>query len=250
VRYFLRVEYDGTIFGGWQNQPNVVSVQEVLEKALSVALRKQVQITGAGRTDAGVHATAQAVHFDFDDPIDLNKVQLSLNALLPREVAVYNFTSVDPSFHARFSAIARQYKYYLCLRKKPLLLKRVWMVYSKVDWDLVRKNSTDLLGKHDFTSFRASGAGSDNAVCTVKKISFDEVGECLVFTIEADRFIYKMVRTIVGTLIDIGRGRLSSTMAEIIASRDRSRAGSTAPPFGLVLDRVTYPKELIDETLL
>ena len=250
MRYFLRVEYDGTIFGGWQNQPNVVSVQEVLEKALSVALRKQVQITGAGRTDAGVHATAQAVHFDFDDPIDLNKVQLSLNALLPREVAVYNFTSVDPSFHARFSAIARQYKYYLCLRKKPLLLKRVWMVYSKVDWDLVRKNSTDLLGKHDFTSFRASGAGSDNAVCTVKKISFDEVGECLVFTIEADRFIYKMVRTIVGTLIDIGRGRLSSTMAEIIASRDRSRAGSTAPPFGLVLDRVTYPKELIDETLL
>jgi tRNA pseudouridine38-40 synthase len=249
VRYFLRVEYDGTNFGGWQNQPSVISVQEVLEKALSVALRNQVQVTGAGRTDAGVHATAQAVHFDFEGPIDLKKVQLSLNALLPRDVAVYNMAQVDAAFHARFSANARQYKYYFCLRKKPLLSKRVWMVYTRVDWDLVRKNSTDLLGKHDFTTFRASGAGSDNAVCTVKKVSFDEVGECFVFTIEADRFIYKMVRSIVGTLVDIGRGRLSSTMAEIIASRNRSRAGSTAPPFGLVLDQVTYPKELIDETI-
>lgn len=249
MRYFLRVEYDGTNFGGWQNQPNVISVQEVLENALSVALRKQVQITGAGRTDAGVHATAQAVHFDLDESIDIRKVQLSLNALLPREVAVYNLAMVESTFHARFSATARQYKYYFCLRKKPLLLKRVWMVYNRVDWDLVRKNSTDLLGKHDFTTFRASGAGSDNSVCTVKKVSFDEIGECLVFTIEADRFIYKMVRSIVGTLIDIGRGRLSSTMAEIIASRNRSCAGSTAPPFGLVLDRVTYPKELIDEKL-
>jgi tRNA pseudouridine38-40 synthase len=242
------VEYDGTNFGGWQNQPNVISVQQVLEKALNVALRKQVQITGAGRTDAGVHATAQAVHFDLDESIDIRKVQLSLNALLPSEVAVYNLTQVDSAFHARFSATARQYKYYFCIRKKPLLLKRVWMVYNRVDWDLVRKNSTDLLGKHDFSTFRASGAGSDNAVCTVKKVSFDEIGDCLVFTIEADRFIYKMVRSIVGTLIDIGRGRLSSTMAEIIASRNRSCAGSTAPPFGLVLDQVTYPKELIDET--
>lgn len=249
MRYFLRVEYDGTTFGGWQNQPRVISVQEVVEKALSVALRKKVQITGAGRTDAGVHARAQAIHFDFDDPVDLNKVQLSLNALLPREVAVYNFALVDSSFHARFSAISRQYKYYLCIRKKPLLLKRVWMVYSRVDWDLVRINCTDLLGTHDFTAFRASGAGSDNAVCTVKKVSFDEVGDCLVFTIEADRFIYKMVRSIVGTLIDIGRGRLLSRMGDIIARKDRSGVGSTAPPYGLVLDQVTYPKELIDDTL-
>ena len=249
MRYFFRVEYDGTDFGGWQRQPNAVSIQELLEKALTVALRAPSEITGAGRTDAGVHARAQAVHFDSEKKIDLGKLQLSLNALLPPQIAVYNMAEVDSSFHARFSAVSRQYKYYLSLRKQPLFLKRVWMIYNKVDWDLVRKNSLDLLGTHDFETFCASGAGSDNTVCTVKNVNLVETRDGLVFTIEADRFIYKMVRSVVGSLIDIGRGRFNSTMAEIIESKDRSRAGSTAPPFGLVLERVNYPLELIDDKL-
>lgn len=249
MRYFFRVEYDGSKFGGWQRQPNALTIQEVLENALKVALRTSLEITGAGRTDAGVHARAQAVHFDSDKLLNEKKLQLSLNALLPPEIAVYNLSRVDPHFHARFSASSRQYKYYFSLRKQPLYAKRVWMIYSDVNWDIVNENCKYLLGPHDFSTFCASGAGSDNMVCTVKRAEFQTVNEHLVFTIEADRFIYKMVRSIVGTLIDIGRGRFKSTLADIIASKDRSRAGLTAPPFGLVLEKVTYPKEILDENL-
>jgi len=249
VRYFFRVEYDGSGFGGWQIQPNATSVQESIENALSIALRSDIAITGAGRTDAGVHGRAQAVHFDYDRSIDTGKLQISLNALLPREIAVYNLSLVDPAFHARFSAVSRQYKYYMCLRKKPLLFKRVWMIYGHVDWNLVKENCDALIGKHDFKAFCASGATSDNTICTVKKVCLDNVDECIVFTIEADRFIYKMVRSIIGTLIDIGRGQITTSMKDIIACQDRSVAGSTAPACGLVLDRVIYPAGLIDESL-
>lgn len=249
MRYFFRVEYDGSKFGGWQRQPNAISIQEVLEGALKVALRSPMEITGAGRTDAGVHARAQAVHFDYDKSINEKKLQLSLNALLPPEIAVYNLSQVNPLFHARFSASSRQYKYYFCFRKQPLYAKRVWMIYSDVDWDTVRGNCEYLLGTHDFSTFCASGAGSDNMVCTVKRADFQNSDEYLVFTIEADRFIYKMVRSIVGTLVDIGRGRFRTTIADIIASKDRSRAGLTAPPFGLVLEKVNYPKDLLNENL-
>ncbi len=249
MRYFFRVEYDGLKFGGWQCQPNAVSIQEVLENALKIALRSPMKITGAGRTDAGVHARAQAVHFDYDNSIDERKLQLSLNALLPPEIAVYNISQVNPLFHARFSASSRQYKYYFCVRKQPLYAKRVWMIYTDVDWNLVSDNCEYLLGTHDFSTFCASGAGSDNMVCTVKRADFQNTNGCIVFTIEADRFIYKMVRSIVGTLVDIGRGKFKSTLADIIACKDRSRAGLTAPPFGLVLEKVNYPKEILDENL-
>jgi tRNA pseudouridine38-40 synthase len=177
----------------------------------------------------------------------LKKLELSLNALLPPEISVYNMAMVAPEFHARFSAVSRQYKYYMCCRKQPLYMKRIWMIYSQVDWELIRKNCADIMGTHDFTTFCASGAGSDNTICTVKQAAIDKVDDKIVFTIEADRFIYKMVRSIVGSLIDIGRGRFQTTMTEIIESKNRTRAGSTAPPYGLVLEKVKYPKELIDD---
>lgn len=249
MRYFFRVEYDGTAFGGWQTQPNAESIQEKLEKALQVVLRREVNVTGAGRTDAGVHGLAQAAHFDHDGPLDTGKLELSLNAILPREIAVYNLARVNDSFHARFSAVRRRYKYYMCVRKKPLLYKRVWMVFGHVDWNLVKENMGALMGTHDFKTFCASGATSDNTVCTVKNVSLDNIDECIVFTIEADRFIYRMVRSVLGTLIDIGMGRITTPMSEIIESRDRSFAGTTAPACGLVLDKVFYPVELIDESL-
>jgi tRNA pseudouridine38-40 synthase len=248
VRYFFRVEYDGTSFGGWQRQPNAVSIQEKLEHAFSVALRTKITITGAGRTDAGVHGRAQGAHFDCDQKFDLSRLELSVNAILPHEIAIYNLCPVDNAFHARFSAVARRYKYTMCIRKMPLLYKRVWMIFAKVDWDLVKQNTIDLLGRHDFETFCASGATSDNTICTVASASLDKIDECIVFTIEADRFIYRMVRSVVGTLIDIGRGNITQSMAEVIASRDRKKAGSTAPACGLVLDYVKYPVELLDES--
>jgi tRNA pseudouridine38-40 synthase len=248
VRYFFRVEYDGTSYGGWQRQPNAVSVQEKLELAFGVALRTKIDITGAGRTDAGVHGRAQGAHFDCDQEFDLSRLELSVNAILPHEISIYNLCPVDNAFHARFTAVSRRYKYTMCLRKMPLLYKRVWMIFTKVDWDLVNQNATQLIGRHDFETFCASGATSDNTICTVTGASLDKFNECIVFTIEADRFIYRMVRSVVGTLIDIGRGKINQSMAEIIASRDRKKAGSTAPACGLVLDYVKYPVELLDES--
>jgi tRNA pseudouridine38-40 synthase len=248
VRYFVRVEYDGTSFGGWQRQPNAVSIQEKLEHAFSVALRTKISITGAGRTDAGVHGRAQGAHFDCDQKFDLARLELSVNAILPHEISIYNLCPVDNVFHARFSAVSRRYRYSMCVRKTPLLYKRVWMIFKKIDWDLVKQNTTHLLGRHDFETFCASGATSDNTICTVTRASLDKIDECIVFTIEADRFIYRMVRSVVGTLIDIGRGNITQSMEEIIASRDRMKAGSTAPACGLVLDYVKYPVELLDES--
>jgi tRNA pseudouridine38-40 synthase len=241
VRYFFRVEYDGTRFGGWQRQPNALSIQELLENAFSIALRSQISVTGAGRTDAGVHAKSQGAHFDFEGEIDLRRCELSINALLPSEVAIYKLQKVDNNFHARFCAVNRRYRYQMCLKKRPLLYKRVWMIYHEIDFEKIRENLHFIKGTHDFAVFCASGSDTESTICKVKNVSLENEGDLIVFTIEADRFIYKMVRSIVGTLIDIGRGKINSTIAEIISCKDRSFAGITAPPFGLVLEQVDYP---------
>jgi len=240
VRYFFRVEYDGSRYGGWQRQPDTESIQGHIEKAFTVALRAPVSITGAGRTDAGVHAKRQGAHLDFYGAIDPGRCQLSVNALLPPEIAIYNLQQVDPSFHARFSAVSRLYRYYICFKKQPLWFNRVWRLNHRVDWDKARSHLPAIEGKHDFAAFMASGCGTENSICTVKQVSLEKDDDILLFTIEADRFIYKMVRSIVGTLVDIGRGRLGITMEEIIKRKDRRLVGETAPPFGLVLENVQY----------
>jgi len=244
VRYFFRVEYDGTRFCGWQNQPNGISVQQLIEEALSIALRFPCPIVGAGRTDAGVHARAQGVHFDAPDDlnVDTERLTVSLNALLPPDIAVYGMVSVRPDFHARYSAVSRRYIYYFSDRKSPLNYKRVWMVYYPIDWERVALEAGRIAGRHDFTAFCSSGADSDDKECDVAFVALS-CGENGVrtFTIEANRFIYKMVRSLVGTLVDIGRGRIDAAMDAIIGSRDRNMAGETAPACGLVLERVGYP---------
>ncbi len=240
MRYFFRVEYDGSSYGGWQRQPNAVSIQELLEKAFQTALREPVSIVGAGRTDAGVHARGQGAHLDSGKPIDIRRCELSVNALLPREIAIYNMQPVSDSFHARYSATSRRYIYRMCTRKRPLNFEKVWMIYYRIDWDQIRNNIDFLKGAHDFTSFCASGSDTPNNVCTVKSVTLEEKSGFITFTIEADRFIYKMVRTIVGTLVEIGRGKIRSSMEEIIAGKNRALAGETAPPFGLFLENVFY----------
>jgi tRNA pseudouridine38-40 synthase len=243
MRYFFRVEYDGTRFCGWQNQPNGVSVQHLIEEALTVVLRTPCPIVGAGRTDAGVHARAQGAHFDAPEAVDTDRLTVSLNALLPPDIAVYGIVPARTGFHARYSAVSRRYIYYFSDRKSPLNYKRVWMVYYPVDWERVAAEARHITGRHDFKAFCASGADSDDMECEVSLAALSRVGGMRAFTIEADRFIYKMVRSLVGTLIDIGRGHLNATMDTIIASRDRGMAGETAPACGLVLERVGYPSE-------
>jgi tRNA pseudouridine38-40 synthase len=249
MRYFFRVEYDGTRFGGWQYQPNSISVQQLIDEALTVILRSPCSVTGAGRTDAGVHARGQGAHFDFDGEMDTVRVTASLNALLPHDIAVYGMTAVSPDFHARYSATSRMYKYYFSGRKSPLSHKRAWAVYYPVDWDRMSDEIKCLRGPRDFTAFCSSGADSKNMVCD---ISFADLSVCddknagaaRVFTVRANRFIYKMVRSLVGTLVDIGRGRVNDTLDDIITSMDRNRAGETAPACGLVLEWVAYPAEV------
>jgi len=244
VRYFFRVEYDGTRFCGWQYQPNGISVQQLIDEALTIILRTPCVVVGAGRTDAGVHARAQGAHFDAPEEIDAARVTKSLNALLPNDIAVYGMTPVRPDFHARYSAVSRQYKYYFSEKKTPLNFKRAWPIYYPIDWGLVEREAASICGSHDFTAFCSSGADSDNKVCSVTRAAFsiNENG-MRVFTIEANRFIYKMVRSLVGTLVDMGRGRLGGAMESIIGSRNRSLVGETAPACGLVLERVAYPPE-------
>mgnify|MGYP000856279988 FL=1 len=241
MRYFFRVEYDGSKYGGWQRQPNAVTIQELLENAFETALRVPVSITGAGRTDAGVHAKGQGAHLDVEKPVDIRRCECSINALLPREIAIYNLQQVNDSFHARYSAISRRYVYRMCTRKRPLSFQRAWFLFYGVNWDLVRDNLQFLEGTHDFTSFCASGSETPNNICTIKKVSLEDEQGFIQFTIEADRFIYKMVRTIVGTLIEIGRGKLKLSIKDIIAAKNRVLAGETAPPFGLFLENVFYP---------
>jgi tRNA pseudouridine38-40 synthase len=240
MKYFFRVEYDGTAYGGWQRQKNAVSIQEALEKAFATAVRAPCRITGAGRTDAGVHARAQGAHVEIDSVIDLRETELSVNALLPPDIAVYRLQPVDNGFHARFSADSRRYCYSLCERKRPLLFKRVWMVFYTMDWKLMEAECAALIGMHDFSAFCASGSGARHARCTVMRAALAREGDLRIFSIEADRFVYMMVRSLIGTLVDIGRGHITAPLAEILSSRDRKRAGVTAPACGLVLDNVFY----------
>jgi tRNA pseudouridine38-40 synthase len=240
MRYFFRVEYDGTRYGGWQRQLNAPTIQETLETTFGIVLRAKCRVIGAGRTDAGVHARSQGAHLETDAAIRPAAVELSVNALLPADIAVYHLQAVEERFHARYSAVSRRYRYFLCPHKRPLLFKRVWMVFYPIDWDKVESSARLLCGEHDFSTFCAAGSGARHARCRVSRASLTIENDLRVFTIEANRFVYTMVRSIMGTLIDIGRGRITDSMADLLAAKDRRRAGTTAPACGLVLDQVFY----------
>ncbi len=240
-RYFCRVEYDGAEFSGWQVQPDRVTVQSVLEEKMAIISQSPIATICGGRTDAGVHGRGQSVHFDLDKEIDLYKFQKGVNSLLPDSVAIFDLQKVANDFHARFDATKREYLYTITTRKSPLARKHANYVSFPIDWERVAEEAKALSGKHTFTSFCSVGYYSDNHDCTVEcaEISFPSEG-VVTFRIRANRFVYKMVRTIVGTLLDMGRGKISKSMAEVIAAEDRSNAGMTAPSQGLTFEWVYY----------
>lgn len=243
MRYFFRVEYDGTAYGGWQRQPNAPSVQQALEEAFGTVLRRRCSITGAGRTDAGVHARGQGAHIDISRKIDPKTCQRSVNGLLPWDIAIYNLRPVPEDFHARYSAVRRSYRYTFTTRKAPLWHRYAWFMSYAVDWELVRENMRALIGRHDFSAFCSAGSGAEHAVCVVDNVDLEHDGIRWVFSMRANRFVYKMVRSVVGTLIDMGRGKIDGSLCTILESGRRERAGTTAPACGLVLEAVTYPEE-------
>jgi tRNA pseudouridine38-40 synthase len=240
MRYFFRVEYDGGFFFGWQSQAEGKTVQSEIEKAFETVLRTKIRITGAGRTDAGVHASAQGAHADLPEGTDIGRLVVSANAVLPQSIAVRDFTAVNPDFHARFSARERTYEYVMAFRKTPLFYKRAWVITYDVNWKLVEAQLSHLVGCHDFRAFCASNHGAKTTVCNVTRAEIRKKGDFRIFTISANRFLYRMVRSITGTLIDIGRGAITEPLDSIIKSGDRSLTGETAPAWGLTLTGVTY----------
>jgi tRNA pseudouridine38-40 synthase len=239
----LTVEYDGTNYLGWQMQPNGPTIQSVLEQAVSTFLGVPTRVTGSGRTDAGVHALGQVVNFSCDQEPDLHRLRRGLNALTPEDISIKDVEIVAESFDARRDGRSRTYEYRILSRPSPspFYLNYAWHLHDSLDVRWMRKAICCLEGEHDFSSFRASGCDAPHPTRTVYRTSLDQVGELLVFTIEATAFLRHMARNIVGTLVEVGRGlREPQSFAELLEARDRTKAGPTAPPHGLFLMEVKY----------
>ena len=243
-RYFIELNYNGTDFHGWQTQPNGITVQECLDKALSTYFRQDIVTLGCGRTDAGVHATQFFAHFDL---IDLQeeivvKGVTGINSLLPYTIAVKRIFKVANDAHARFDATARAYKYHLHFNKDPFKLDRSWLYKGNLDVVKMNKAAQILLNYTDFSCFSKSKTQTFTNNCKITEARFDKVEDALIFTIKADRFLRNMVRAIVGTMVLVGKGDIEITdVAQIIESKNRSKAGQSVPACGLYLVKIEYP---------
>ncbi|MBO0329171.1 tRNA pseudouridine(38-40) synthase TruA [[Muricauda] lutisoli] len=248
MRYFIQFSYFGKAYHGWQNQPNAITVQEVLEKALSTLLRAKVEVVGAGRTDSGVHAKQMFCHFDVDAISDIDELVYRLNAFLPDDIAVQAIIPVAQDAHARFDAVERTYEYWLVKEKDPFLFDHAHFVKHPLDVDSMNKAAKMLLDYTDFECFSKSNTDVKTFDCDVREAFWTVGKEKWVFTITADRFLRNMVRAVVGTLLDVGMGKMApERIHQIIASKDRGEAGVSVPAKGLYLTKVSYPKEIFDE---
>ena len=241
----LVLEYDGSGFCGWQKQTGLRSIEGELQKAIETVLRVKIpHVTAAGRTDAGVHARGQVVNFVVDAAPDLSRLARGVSALLRRELAVLSAEIVPDDFHARFSAGRKQYRYTVLQRDVPPVLERgrVWFVAQPLNIEAMQQAAGVLVGRHDFSSFRGANCTQKSPVKEIFESEVVAQEEHLVYRVVGSGFLKQMVRNIVGTLVAIGKARASGTMQEILAARDRARAGMTAPAHGLCLDWVGYDR--------
>ncbi len=247
TRYFIFLSFRGTAYNGWQMQPGKHTVQGVLTKALSTVLSSQIAITGAGRTDTGVHASFFCAHFDAarNDLDGDNQLIYNLNGILPDDIAVSRITKVKPEANARFDAISRTYQYTVTRVKDPFCADSAWLLYWQLDIEKMNEAAEILLKHTDFTSFSRLHGSNKTNICRVTHARWDARGEKLIFTITADRFLRNMVRAVVGTLIPAGRGKLSLNDFEgILQGKNRGLAGQSAPAHGLSLTAIDYPGEI------
>ena len=239
----LVVEYDGTGLHGWQRQLNGATVQQHLEEALAQIVQHEVSVTGASRTDAGVHARGQVVAFATERQIPLHGFRRGLNSLLPEQIAVREATEVDETFHPRHSATGKHYRYTLLVRpdRSPLWRDRAWHLSDALDLDAMRAGASHLIGEHDFAAFRAAGCTAKTTVRRIESIVISRDADLVRIDLHGNAFLRQMVRIIVGTLVEVGGGKRPPTqVAEIMASLDRTQAGITAPAHGLELVEVRY----------
>ncbi|NEU09889.1 tRNA pseudouridine(38-40) synthase TruA [Flavihumibacter sp. R14] len=248
-RYFIEIAFKGTAYHGWQIQQNAISVQEILNKALSTILRQNIETVGCGRTDTGVHAIQLFAHFDIVIPSPDSKLptpnsQLitSLNSILPYDIAVKRLFEVLPNAHARFDAVMRSYQYHIHFEKDPFRQGMSWLLRDKPDLDLMNRGASIIMEYRDFSCFSKSNTQTFTNNCLISKAEWRMEGDKMVFYISADRFLRNMVRAIVGTLIKVGKGEIEpEAVRQIIESKSRSNAGMSVPACGLFLTEVKYP---------
>jgi len=245
-RYFVRIAFKGTNYHGWQVQPNATTVQQIVTQALSTVLREELQVIGAGRTDTGVHASYFWAHFDCSQSIeDPGKICFRLNRLLPDDIAIYTIRPVPWNAHARYDAISRTYQYHITRIKDPFKREFAYYLFWEVDVKRMNEACHILYQYQDFSSFSKSRTQVRTNLCDIYRAEWQEAGHMLIFTIQANRFLRNMVRAIVGTLLEIGQGRLQpEDMKQIIESKNRSRAGYSVPANGLFLTNIQYPPHL------
>lgn len=246
-RYFISLSYKGTNYHGWQIQPNAHTVQEELNKALSTILNQEINVVGCGRTDTGVHASDFMAHFNVPEitPIDTEKLTFRLNRFLPYDIAIKEVFRVKSDAHTRFDAIARTYHYFITKGKNPFRLESHWKIPYDLDVKKMNQAAKILFDYHDFTSFSKLHTDVKTNNCTIYQAEWSETEDELIFTIKADRFLRNMVRAIVGTLVEVGRGKMDlKEFRQVIESKNRSNAGTSVPGHGLFLARIDYPNDL------
>lgn len=241
MRYFIKLAYNGTHYHGWQCQPNASSVQETLNKAVSVILNADINLMGAGRTDTGVHATEMYAHFDFEKPFDLKSIVHKLNSYLPKDIVVYAVIPVPDEAHARFDATKRTYEYHINTFKDAFLQDGSWYFHKKLDLDSMNEASKLLFNHTDFQCFSKVNTDVNTFDCTIFEAYWQQKDNQIVFTISANRFLRNMVRAIVGTLVNVGLHKISlDDFNEIIKSKNREKAGFSVPAHGLYLTKIEY----------
>jgi tRNA pseudouridine38-40 synthase len=249
-RYFIYLSYKGTAYHGWQMQPNGISVQEVLAKALTTVLRHEIEITGAGRTDTGVHARLMVAHFDMntDTPLQFD-LRAKLNSILPNDIAISKIVEVKADAHARFDAISRRYEYHVTTRKNVFKTEFAAKINHKIDFAAMNKAAETLKEYRDFTSFSKLHTDVKTNNCQITHAEWTQQGDEWIFTIEADRFLRNMVRAIVGTLFEVGRGRMTiEQFRSVIEAQNRCKAGVSVPAHGLYLVDIRYPELIFHPT--
>jgi len=245
LRYFIELSYNGKAYHGWQNQPNAITVQQVLEEALSVLLNTKIEVVGAGRTDSGVHASQMYAHVDVDVELDISTLSYKLNSFLPNDIAIHDIYKVKDEAHARFDATSRTYHYKISTKKNVFNNDFAYQLQLSLDFEKMNEACKILLQYKDFQCFSKSNTDVKTYNCNIMEAKWVKEHNELIFIITADRFLRNMVRAIVGTMINIGLGKIEvKDLISIIESKNRSEAGYSVPAHGLYLIQIVYPESI------